>query len=245
MPNAYPSGAGNGSPDAPITFTDAPIDAVSDAIASAMSSLQPGLPVVVAFSGGLDTTVAVPWLRERHGAEVVTVTLDLGQGGVLEEVRDRALAAGAATTETAITLTALVPANCTAFLLNARPSGTGGGGGAIDTKAKLRYITAKDFALAVIGEIVVGRRVNKRPQSGRLDHPDDRLDRSFQEMDLELGHRMRPDATIDHRSDEQDRPVAIEAIAQQRRGGPFPHVFHQHRPAMSGRGVSSLFPPER
>lgn len=50
---------------------------------------------MLAFTGGLDTSVAIPWLKERHGAEVVTVTLDLGQGRVLEEVRDRALAAGA------------------------------------------------------------------------------------------------------------------------------------------------------
>ncbi len=52
--------------------------------------------IVVAFSGGPDTSAAVQWLREHHGAEVVTLTLDLGQGGVLEEVRDRALASGAA-----------------------------------------------------------------------------------------------------------------------------------------------------
>jgi len=51
--------------------------------------------IVLAFSGGLETSVAIPWLKERYGAEVVAVTLDLGQGGVLEEVRDRALAAGA------------------------------------------------------------------------------------------------------------------------------------------------------
>ncbi len=51
--------------------------------------------IVLAFTGGLDTSVAIPWLKERYGAEVVTVTLDLGQGRVLEEVRDRALAAGA------------------------------------------------------------------------------------------------------------------------------------------------------
>jgi len=51
--------------------------------------------IVLAFTGGLDTSVAIPWLRERYGADVVTVTLDLGQGRVLEEVRDRALAAGA------------------------------------------------------------------------------------------------------------------------------------------------------
>jgi argininosuccinate synthase len=51
--------------------------------------------VVLAYSGGLDTSVAIPWLKERHGAEVVAVIVDLGQGRELESVRDRALAVGA------------------------------------------------------------------------------------------------------------------------------------------------------
>ncbi len=51
--------------------------------------------IVLAFSGGLETSVAIPWLAERYGAEVVAVTIDLGQGRELEEVRDRALATGA------------------------------------------------------------------------------------------------------------------------------------------------------
>jgi argininosuccinate synthase len=51
--------------------------------------------IVLAYSGGLDTSVAIPWLGEKYGAEVVAVTMDLGQGKELEEVRDRALAAGA------------------------------------------------------------------------------------------------------------------------------------------------------
>ena len=52
--------------------------------------------VVLAYSGGLDSSVAIRWLAERHGAEVVAVTMDLGQGKeVLEEIRDRALAIGA------------------------------------------------------------------------------------------------------------------------------------------------------
>jgi argininosuccinate synthase len=51
--------------------------------------------IVLAYSGGLDTSVAIPWLAEKYGAEVVAVTMDLGQGKELEEVRDRALAAGA------------------------------------------------------------------------------------------------------------------------------------------------------
>jgi argininosuccinate synthase len=51
--------------------------------------------IVLAYSGGLDTSVAIPWLAEKYGAEIVAVTMDLGQGKELEEVRDRALAAGA------------------------------------------------------------------------------------------------------------------------------------------------------
>ncbi|MCU1383876.1 MAG: argininosuccinate synthase, partial [Acidobacteria bacterium] len=45
---------------------------------------------------GLETSIAIPWLAERHGAEIIAVTVDLGQGKeVLEEIRDRALATGA------------------------------------------------------------------------------------------------------------------------------------------------------
>lgn len=51
--------------------------------------------IVLAYSGGLDTSVAIPWLMERYGAEIIAVTLDLGQGTDLEAVRDRALATGA------------------------------------------------------------------------------------------------------------------------------------------------------
>jgi argininosuccinate synthase len=51
--------------------------------------------IVLAYSGGLDTSVAVPWLAEHYDAEVICATLDLGQGKELESVRERALAAGA------------------------------------------------------------------------------------------------------------------------------------------------------
>ena len=51
--------------------------------------------IVLAYSGGLDTSVAIPWLAETLGAEVIAVTLDLGQGSELNQVRERALAAGA------------------------------------------------------------------------------------------------------------------------------------------------------
>jgi len=51
--------------------------------------------IVLAHSGGFDTSVAIPWLAERYGAEVIAVTLDLGQGRELSDVRERALALGA------------------------------------------------------------------------------------------------------------------------------------------------------
>ena len=51
--------------------------------------------IVLAYSGGLATTAAIPWLAETYGAEVMTLTLDIGQGLDLAHVRERALAAGA------------------------------------------------------------------------------------------------------------------------------------------------------
>jgi argininosuccinate synthase len=51
--------------------------------------------IVLAYSGSLNTTVAIAWLADRYRAEIVTVTLDLGQGPGLEAARDRARAAGA------------------------------------------------------------------------------------------------------------------------------------------------------
>lgn len=52
--------------------------------------------LVLAYSGGLDTSVAIPYLKEQTGKDVVAVSLDVGQGGEsLETVKERALACGA------------------------------------------------------------------------------------------------------------------------------------------------------
>jgi len=51
--------------------------------------------VVLAYSGGLDTSVAVRWIIEEWGAEVVALAADVGQGGDFDAIRARALAAGA------------------------------------------------------------------------------------------------------------------------------------------------------
>ncbi|MGB3456799.1 MAG: argininosuccinate synthase [Litorimonas sp.] len=50
--------------------------------------------VVLAYSGGLDTSIILKWLQEEKGCEVVTFTADLGQGEELEPARQKALDAG-------------------------------------------------------------------------------------------------------------------------------------------------------
>ena len=52
--------------------------------------------VVLAYSGGARSNAAISWLANKHRAEVVTVTLDLGQSGDMNEIRTHALNAGAA-----------------------------------------------------------------------------------------------------------------------------------------------------
>ncbi|MDK8347462.1 argininosuccinate synthase [Brevibacterium sp. UMB1308A] len=52
--------------------------------------------IVLAYSGGLDTSVAIGWIQEATGAEVVAMAVDVGQGGEdLETIRQRALDCGA------------------------------------------------------------------------------------------------------------------------------------------------------
>jgi len=51
--------------------------------------------VVLAYSGGLDTSIIIPWLKETYGYEVIAVTVDLGQGEELESLEEKALKSGA------------------------------------------------------------------------------------------------------------------------------------------------------
>jgi len=58
--------------------------------------------VVLAFSGGLDTSVAIGWIKEQTGAEVIALAVDVGQGGEdMEVIRQRALGCGAVEAEVA------------------------------------------------------------------------------------------------------------------------------------------------
>ncbi|MDP6381289.1 MAG: argininosuccinate synthase, partial [Phycisphaerae bacterium] len=51
--------------------------------------------VVLAYSGGLDTSVILPWLKENYGCEVIAFAADLGQGDELDGIEEKALASGA------------------------------------------------------------------------------------------------------------------------------------------------------
>jgi argininosuccinate synthase len=58
------------------------------------SKQKPIKKVVLAYSGGLDTSIILKWLQQTYGAEVVTFTADLGQGGELDPAREKALMLG-------------------------------------------------------------------------------------------------------------------------------------------------------
>lgn len=51
--------------------------------------------IVLAYSGGLDTSVILKWLAEKYDAEIIAYVADVGQGEDLEEVREKAIATGA------------------------------------------------------------------------------------------------------------------------------------------------------
>src|SRR5512136_3209292 len=51
--------------------------------------------IVLAYSGGLDTSIILKWLKNEYGCEVITFSADLGQGDELTPIRDKAFATGA------------------------------------------------------------------------------------------------------------------------------------------------------
>ncbi|MEM2820296.1 MAG: argininosuccinate synthase, partial [Candidatus Bathyarchaeia archaeon] len=50
--------------------------------------------IVLAYSGGLDTSVLIKWLQEKYNAEVITVTLDVGQKEDLRAIEEKAYKLG-------------------------------------------------------------------------------------------------------------------------------------------------------
>ena len=51
--------------------------------------------IVLAYSGGLDTSIIIPWLKENYDAEVIAVAADVGQGEELDNLREKAIKTGA------------------------------------------------------------------------------------------------------------------------------------------------------
>ena len=56
---------------------------------------QKKMKVVLAYSGGLDTTVIIPWLKENYNCDVIAVCIDVGQGKETDGLEERALKSGA------------------------------------------------------------------------------------------------------------------------------------------------------
>lgn len=53
------------------------------------------MKIVLAYSGGLDTSVAIKWLKEKYNAEIIAFCADIGQGEVFKAIKDKALKTGA------------------------------------------------------------------------------------------------------------------------------------------------------
>ena len=62
---------------------------------SASSQKEQYKKVVLAYSGGLDTSIIIPWLKENYGCEVIAVAADVGQGAELDGLEEKALKTGA------------------------------------------------------------------------------------------------------------------------------------------------------
>ena len=54
------------------------------------------MKIVLAYSGGLDTTIIIPWLKENYDCDVIAVAADVGQGEELEPLNEKAIRSGAA-----------------------------------------------------------------------------------------------------------------------------------------------------
>jgi len=56
---------------------------------------MPKLKIALAYSGGLDTTIIIPWLKENYDCEVIAVAIDVGQGEELAPLNEKAIRSGA------------------------------------------------------------------------------------------------------------------------------------------------------
>ncbi|OPJ61213.1 argininosuccinate synthase [Clostridium oryzae] len=98
--------------------------------------------VVLAYSGGLDTSIIVPWLKENYDCEVIAVCADVGQGDDMDQVKEKAIKSGA----DKIYVENLQEEFVTEYLYNAIKSGA---------KYEGRYLLGTSFARPSIAKRLV------------------------------------------------------------------------------------------
>src|SRR6059058_5872680 len=89
-----PSPGTSGEPALPATPGGGPASPATVAMPQGDANKRQVKKVVLAYSGGLDTSIILKWLQTTYGCEVVTFTADLGQGEELEPARQKALLLG-------------------------------------------------------------------------------------------------------------------------------------------------------
>src|SRR5213080_3089821 len=89
-----PSPGTSGEPALPATPGGGPASPATVAMPQADPQIRDVKKVVLAYSGGLDTSIILKWLQTIYRCEVVTFTADLGQGEELEPAREKALLLG-------------------------------------------------------------------------------------------------------------------------------------------------------
>ena len=98
--------------------------------------------VVLAYSGGLDTSVIIPWLKENYGCEVIAVAADVGQGAELDGLNEKAIKTGASK----LYIEDLVDVFCDDFIMPTLKAGAVYEG---------KYLLGTSFARPIIAKRIV------------------------------------------------------------------------------------------
>ena len=98
--------------------------------------------VVLAYSGGLDTSVIIPWLKENYGCEVIAVAADVGQGAELDGLNEKAIKTGASK----LYIENLVDVFCDDFIVPTMKAGAVYEG---------KYLLGTSFARPIIAKRIV------------------------------------------------------------------------------------------
>ena len=107
--------------------------------------------VVLAYSGGLDTSVAVKWINETYNLDVIAYTCDLGQGQDIDAIREKALRTGAVAALT-VPRDALVLREAHTYVMRVKADNTA-------ERVEVRAGAARDALVEVTGELSPGDRV--------------------------------------------------------------------------------------